>query len=72
MNLMTFAGSGQLTPGLPPHKLQAAGGGKVLLDGVVDSLNEHAGQVGSLQQIGHSGTVTKRVYCPATARSYTL
>lgn len=65
------ASSGPLTPGLPPHKLQAAGGGKVFFDGVVDPLDEHAGQVGPLQQIGHSSTVTKRVYCPPTARSYT-
>lgn len=43
----------------------------MLFDGVVDPLNEHAGQVGLLQQIGHSSAVTKRVYGPPTARSYT-
>lgn len=60
-----------LTPGLPPHELQAAGGCKVLFDGVVDPLNEHAGQVGPLEHIGHGGAVTKRVDRPGTARSYT-
>lgn len=71
MNQMTVAGSAPLTPGLPPHKLQAAGGGKVFLDGVVDPLDEHAGQVGPLQQIGHRSAVPKRVYRPPAARSYT-
>lgn len=66
-----IAGSGPLTPGLSPHKLQAAGGGKVFFDGVVDPLDKHAGQVGPLQQIGHSSTVAKRVYRPCTARSHT-
>lgn len=28
-----------LTPALPPHELQAAGGGKVLFDGVVNPLD---------------------------------
>lgn len=60
-----------LTPGLSPHKLQAAGGSKMFFDGVVDPLDQHAGQVGPLEQIGHCGTVTKRVYRPPTARSYT-
>lgn len=66
-----ISGSGPLTPGLPPHKLQAVGGGKVFFNGVVDPLDEHAGQVGPLQQVGHSSTVTKRVYRPPTARSDT-
>lgn len=65
-----IAGPGPLTPGLPPHKLQAAGGGKVFFDGVVDPLDKHAGQVGPLQQIGHSSTVTKGVHRPSTAGSY--
>lgn len=43
----------------------------MFLDGVVDPLDEHAGQVGPLQQIGHGSTVTKRVYRPPAARSYT-
>lgn len=60
-----------LTPGLPPHELQAAGGCKVLLDGVVDPLDEHAGQVGPLEHIGHGGAVTKRVDRPGTARGNT-
>lgn len=60
-----------LTPGLPPHELQAAGGCKVLFDRVVDPLDEHAGQVGPLEHIGHGGTVTKRVNCPGTVRGYT-
>lgn len=38
---------------------------------VVDPLDEHAGQVGLLQQIGHSGAVTERVYSPPAARNYT-
>lgn len=59
-----------LTPGLPPHELQAAGRCKVLFNGVVDPLNEHAGQVGPLEHIGHGGAVTKRVDRPGTARSY--
>lgn len=59
-----------LTPGLPPHELQAAGGCKVLFDGVVDPLDEHAGQVGPLEHIGHGGAVTKRVDRPGTARGY--
>lgn len=59
-----------LTPGLPPHELQAAGRRKVLFDGVVDPLNEHAGQVGPLEHIGHGGAVTKRVDRPGTARGY--
>lgn len=46
-------------------------GSKVFLDGVVDPLDEHAGQVGPLQQIGHRGAVPKRVYRPPAARSYT-
>lgn len=54
-----------LTPGLPPHELQAAAGGEVLLYGVVDPLDEHAGQVGPLQQVGHGGTVAKGVHSPA-------
>lgn len=43
----------------------------MFFDGVVNPLDKHAGQVGLLQQIGHSSTVTKRVYRPPTARSYT-
>lgn len=43
----------------------------MFFDGVVDPLDEHAGQVGLLQQIGHRGTVAERVYRPPTARSYT-
>lgn len=43
----------------------------MFFNGVVDPLDEHAGQVGPLQQIGHGGAVTKGVYCPSTARSYT-
>lgn len=58
----------KLTPGLPPHELQAAGGGEVLLDGVVHSLDQHAGQVGSLQQVGHGGAVAEGVHGPAGAR----
>lgn len=60
-----------LTPGLPPHELQAAGGCKVLFDGVVDPLDEHAGQVGHLEQKRQGGAVTKRVDRPGTARGYT-
>lgn len=58
-----------LTPGLPPHELQVARGGKVFFDGVVDPLDEHAGHVGPLEQIGHGGTVAERVYGPPAARS---
>ena len=54
-----------LTPGLPPHELQAVAGGKVLLDGVVYPLNEHAGQVGTAQQVRHGGAVSKGVHRPA-------
>lgn len=43
----------------------------MFFDGVVDPLNEHAGQVGPLQQIGHGSTVTKRVYRPPAAWSNT-
>lgn len=60
-----------LTPALPPHEFQTPGGRKVLFDGVVDPLDEHAGQVGPLEHIGHGGAVTKGVDCPGTARSYT-
>lgn len=60
-----------LTPGLPPHELQAACGRKVFLNGVVDPLDEHAGQIGLLEQVRHGGTVTKGVYCPAAARGHT-
>lgn len=42
----------------------------MFFDGVVDPLDEHAGQVGSLQQIGHRGAMTKRVHRPPAARSY--
>lgn len=42
----------------------------MFFDSVVDPLDEHAGQVGPLEQIGHRGAVTKRVYRPPTARSY--
>lgn len=42
----------------------------MFFDGVVDPLDEHAGQVGSLQQIGHRSAVTKRVHRPPAARSY--
>lgn len=54
-----------LTPGLPPHELQAVGGGEVLLDGVVHPLDQHAGQVGTAQQVRHGGAVSKGVHCPA-------
>lgn len=60
-----------LTPGLPPHELQAACGGKVFLDGVVHPLDEHAGQVGLLEQVRHGGAVTEGVYRPAAARDHT-
>lgn len=60
-----------LTPGLPPHELQAACGSKVFLDGVVDPLDEHAGQIGPLEQVRHGGAVTEGVYRPAAARSHT-
>lgn len=43
----------------------------MFFDGVMDPLDEHAGQVGPLQQIGHRSAVTKRVYRPPTAGSYT-
>lgn len=43
----------------------------MLFDGVVDPLDEHARQIGPPEEIGHRGTVTKRVYCPRTARSNT-
>ncbi len=43
----------------------------MFFDRVVDPLDEHAGQVGPLQQIGHGSAVTKRVYRPRTARGYT-
>lgn len=66
-----MAGTAPLTPGLPPHELQTAGGSKVFLDGVVHSLDEHAGQIRPLEQIRHCGAVAKGVYCPPTARSYT-
>lgn len=38
---------------------------------VVDPLDEHAGQVGLLQQVRHSGAVTERVYSPPAAGGYT-
>lgn len=63
--------SQQLTPGLPPHELQAAAGGEVLLDGVVDPLDEHAGQVGPFQQVGHGGTVAKGVHRPTRLWGHT-
>ena len=43
----------------------------MFFNGVVDPLDEHAGQVGPLQQKGHSGAVTEGVYCPPAARNYT-
>lgn len=43
----------------------------MLFDGVVDPLDEHAGQVGPLEHVGHGGTVTKRVNCPGAVRDYT-
>lgn len=64
-------GAAPLTPGLPPHELQAACGSKMLLDGVVDPLDEHAGQIGPLEQIRHCGAVTEGVYRPATAGGHT-
>lgn len=66
-----MAGTAPLTPGLSPHELQTAGGGKVFLDGVVHPLDEHAGQIRPLEQIWHCGAVAKGVYCPPTAGSYT-
>lgn len=57
--------AGVRVPGLPPHELQAVAGGKVLLDGVVYPLNEHAGQVGTAQQVRHGGAVSKGVHRPA-------
>ena len=58
------AGSRLLTPRLPPHELQTATRGKVFLDGVVHPLDEHAGQVGPLQEVGHGGTVPEGVNRP--------
>lgn len=66
-----MADTAPLTPGLPPHELQTAGGRKVFFDGVVHPLDEHAGQIRPLEQIWHCGAVAKGVYCPTTARSYT-
>lgn len=43
----------------------------MFFDGVVDPLDEHAGDVGPLEEIGHCGAVTKRVYGPPAARGYT-
>lgn len=59
-----------LTPGLPPHELQAACGGKLFLDGVVHPLDEHAGQIGLLEQVRHGGAVTEGVDRPAAARGH--
>lgn len=60
-----------LTPHLPPHELQAVSSSKVLLDGIVHPLNQHAGQVGTAQQVRHGGAVSKGVHCPARARGCT-
>lgn len=35
------------TPRLSPHKLQTSSGCKMLLDGVMHSLNQHAGYIGA-------------------------
>lgn len=43
----------------------------MFFNGVVDPLDQHAGQVGPPQQIGHGGTVTEGVHCPPALRSYT-
>ena len=43
----------------------------MFLDGVVNSLNQHAGQVGPLQQVWHGGTVSEGVHCPSATRGYT-
>lgn len=37
----------------------------------MDSLDEHAGQVGPLEEIRHGGAVTKGVHRPPAVRSYT-
>lgn len=57
-----------LTPILSPEELQRLLSGEVLLDRVVHSLDEHAGQAGPLQQVGHGGGVTEGVYRPAGSR----
>ena len=54
-----------LTPHLSPGKLQLALVGQVLLDGVVHALNEHGLHTHPLKQVGHGGTVAKRVVGPA-------
>lgn len=59
-----------LTPRLSPHELQVLRGSKVLLDGVVHTLDEHARQVGALQQVGHGGAVPKGVNGPARPRRH--
>jgi hypothetical protein len=46
-------------------------GSKVLLDGIMHPLNQHAGQVGTAQQVRHGGAVSKGVHCPARARGCT-
>lgn len=59
------------TPCLSPHELQVLGGSEVLLDGVVHTLDEHARQVGALQQVGHGGAVPKGVDSPARPGRHT-
>lgn len=53
------------TPGLSPHELKAACGGKVLLDGVMDPLDQHAAYVGPFQQVRHGGAVPEWINSPA-------
>lgn len=52
-------------PLLYPAELQALAAGKVLLDMVVTSLDDHELQTRVMQEVGHSGGVAKRINGPA-------